>query len=275
LKNLDTGTTHTSRYIFLSFGLAMIFVLLTFGGWNEAVYISAELPEIRRNMVRVLLGGVGIIMLMYLLISMAYLRGLGLAEMSRSEVVAADLMRKAVGESGAKFISFLIALSALGSINAAIITGARTNYALGKDFSSFGFLGKWDEEANTPRHALLLQGSVTFALVLLGTLTRKGFVTMVDYTAPVFWAFFFLTGLSLLILRSKNSKIARPFKVPLYPLTPLFFCGICLYMLRSSLIYTGIGALLGVAVLMGGTVILLFLPPAGLKKRGEGLDDFT
>lgn len=173
-------------------GSAMIFVLLSFGGWNEAAYISAELHNVRRNMARSLFWSIGIITGSYLLINWAYIQGLGLSGMAASEAVAADLMRRALGEPGAVFISLLIAISSLGSINATIFTGARTNYALGQDFSLFAFLGRWRERTNTPTNALLVQGAITLALLLLGTLTRDGFKTMVDYTAPVFWLFFLL-----------------------------------------------------------------------------------
>jgi amino acid transporter len=96
-----------------AFGLAMIFVLLTYGGWNEAAYISAELKDVRRNMLRALMLGIGAITVIYLLVNFAYLKGLGLAAMAKSEVVAADLLRNAWGDLGAKFISVLIA--SLGS----------------------------------------------------------------------------------------------------------------------------------------------------------------
>jgi amino acid transporter len=243
-----------------SFGLAMVFVLLTFGGWNEAVYISAELYEVRRNMVRALLWGVGIITVIYLLINLAYLRGLGLEEIGQSEVVAADLMRRILGEGGARFISLLIIVSALGAINAAIFTGARTNYALGQDFSMFGFLGKWQERSNTPTNALLFLGAISLMWVLLGAFARKGFVAMVEYTAPVFWCFFLLAGLSLFVLRIKDPEIPRPFRVPLYPFTPLFFCMTCVYMLQSSVVYVGRGAFVGLAVLALGALLLLLKP---------------
>jgi APA family basic amino acid/polyamine antiporter len=243
-----------------SFGLAMVFVLLTFGGWNEAAYISAELHEVRRNMVRALLWGVGLITVIYLLMNLAYLRGLGLKEMGQSEVVAADLMRRILGEGGAKFISLLIIVSALGAINACIFTGARTNYALGQDFSMFGFLGKWQERSNTPANALLFLGAISLMWVLLGALVRKGFVAMVEYTAPVFWCFFLLAGLSLFVLRFKEPEIPRPFRVPLYPFTPLLFCMTCVYMLQSSVVYVGAGAFVGVAVLAAGALLLLLKP---------------
>jgi amino acid transporter len=240
-----------------SFGLAMVFVLLTFGGWNEAAYISAELHEVRRNMVRALLWGIGIITVVYLLMNLAYLRGLGLKEMGQSEVVAADLIRRILGQEGAKFISLLIIVSALGAINASVFTGCRTNYALGQDFSLFDFLGRWHGRSNAPTNALLFQGVIALVLVLFGTLVRKGFVTMVEYTAPVFWCFFLLTGLSLFVLRIKEPEVTRPFRVPLYPFTPLFFCLTCGYMLQSSVAYTGVGALVGLAVLFAGTLLLL------------------
>jgi amino acid transporter len=249
-----------------SFGLAMVFVLLTFGGWNEAAYISAELYEVRRNMVRALLWGVGLITVIYLLTNLAYVRGLGLKEMGRSEVVAADLMRRMLGEGGAKFISLLIVVSALGATNACLFTGARTNYALGQDFPLFGFLGKWQELSNTPTNALLFLGAISLIWVLLGTLARKGFVAMVEYTAPVFWCFFLLAGLSLFVLRFKEPEISRPFRVPLYPLTPILFCLTCVYMLQSSMVYVGAGAFVGLAVLAAGALLLLLKP---YQPKGE------
>jgi amino acid transporter len=102
-------------------------------------------------------------------------------------------------------------------------------------------------------------------LVVLGALARKGFVTMVEYTAPVFWCFFLLAGLSLFVLRIKDPEISRPFRVPLYPLTPLFFCMTCVYMLRSSVVYVGAGAFVGLAVLAAGA-LLLFLKPCQHKE---------
>lgn len=145
----------------------------------------------------------------------------------------------------------------MGAAHATIITGARTNYALGQDFSLFSFLGRWQERGNTPTQALLVQGGITLTLVLLGTLTRGGFEAMVDYTAPAFWCFFLLSGVSLFVLRRREPQVARPFQVPLYPLTPLLFCAICAYMLWSSLAYTGVGALAGMGVLLLGVPLLM------------------
>lgn len=239
-------------------GLAFVFVLLSYGGWSEAAYVSAEIKDVNRNMGRSLLWSIGIITGIYLLINLAYLWGLGLEQMANSEAVAADLMRRAIGEPGAWFISVLIAVSTLGAINATILTGARTNYALGQDFSFFQGLGKWHRQSHAPTIALLVQGAIALSLVFLGTLTREGFETMVDYTAPAFWFFLLLTGVAFFILRIREPHVPRPFQVPLYPLVPALFCLICLYLLYSSVTYTGVGALAGVAVVFIGAAVLLW-----------------
>ncbi len=258
-----------------AFGLAMIFVLYTYGGWNEAAYISAELKDVRRNMVRALVWGIGIITAIYFLASLAYLKGLGIVGMAEAkEAVAADLLRSTFGEGSAKLISLLVAVSALGATNATIFTGARTNYALGRDFAPFRFLGQWHERANTPVNALLVQGVISLALVVLGAWTGEGFEAMVAYTSPVFWFFFLLAGLSLFVLRTSEPSTPRPFLVPLYPLTPLLFCGICVYMLYSSLDYAssvtvGIMVKVGIEVLLAGVPVLLLARGMAAEERAS------
>lgn len=239
-------------------GLAMVFVLLTYGGWNEVAYLSAEIKDVRRNMVRIVLIGIGLVTLLYLLMNLAYLNVLGFSGLRASQAAGADLMQKLLGRPGEVFLSVTVVLAALTTANAAIITGARTNYALGRDFPLFGYLGRWDRRAAGPVNALLVQGAIALGLVGLGIFTGKDFVAMVEYTAPVFWLFLLLTGLSLFVFRRREDATTRPFRVPLYPVTPLIFVAACAYMLYSSLAYTGIGAMVGVAVLTAGVPVLLW-----------------
>jgi len=249
-----------------AFGLAMVMVLLTYGGWNEAAYVSSEIRGFPRNVVRALLVSIGLVTLLYLLVNLAYLHGLGLAGMARSETVATDLLRGALGDTGARVVAALVVVSALTSINATMITGARMTYALGQDYTLFDRLGRWNVRAATPVNALVAQGLVALALVGLGAATRQGFGTIVEYTAPVFWLFFFLTGVSLFLLRRREPATLRPFRVPLYPLTPALFCATCLYMLVSSLAYTGVGAVVGVVVLAAGIPLLILARGSNSKR---------
>jgi basic amino acid/polyamine antiporter, APA family len=239
-----------------AWGLVMIFVLLTYGGWNEAAYISAEVRGGRRNVAWALIGSLAIVTALYVLVNVAFLRGLGLHAMGESEAVAADLMGRVAGAGGAQVLSVIVCLAALTTANATTLMGARTRFALGRDFPLFAVLGRWNERAGAPVNALLVQGAIALGLVALGTLTRKGFETMVEYTAPVFWFFFMLTGAALLVLRAREPATPRPFRVPLYPLTPLVFTATCGYLLYSSVVYTGIGAAVGVAVLAAGLLPL-------------------
>jgi basic amino acid/polyamine antiporter, APA family len=249
--------TPTTAATAKSWGSAMVFVLLSYGGWNEAAQLSAEIENHQRNIIRSLLWGLGIITALYLLINLAYLKGLGLTGMAQSSAVAAELMRQAFGQPGAIFISILVVVCTLDSINATIFTGARTNFALGQDVAALRFLGVWQDRQSTPTAAYLFQGAISLALVGLGILTRDGFKTMVDYTAPIFWFFFLLSSISLFVLRVRDPDRPRPFRVPLYPILPLLFCAACGYLLYSSLVFTGTGAIVGVIVVALGIPLTL------------------
>jgi len=250
-----------------AFGLMMVFVLLTYGGWNEAAYVSGELQDVRRNMVRALFFSLSLVTVLYVVINFAYLHALGLSGVGKSELVAAEVMRVAFGEGSAILISLLVAISALTSANATVFTGARSSYAFGCDFPSFRFVGRWNEQTGTPVNGLLVQAIVALGLLVLGAVTRRGFETIVDYTAPVFWFFFLLTGVALFVLRQKEPNVERPFRVPLYPLTPILFCLTSAYLLYSSLAYTGFGALVGVGVVAAGALLLLIVKPASNVKK--------
>ena len=178
-----------------AFGMAMVFVLLTYGGWNEAAYISAELKDRRRNMVRALVLSILIITLLYLLVTWAYWHGLGLARHGQVRALAADLLRWPSGRSARRLIAVLVAVAALTSINATMIVGARTSYAVGRDWPALRRLARWDGERGTPATAMPVQGVAALLLVAAGRLVRRRLQAMVEFTAPVFWLFFLLTGL--------------------------------------------------------------------------------
>lgn len=244
-------------YMGTGIGTAMLFVLFTYGGWNDAAYISAEVRDRERNMVRALLLSISLVAVLYVLVNLAYLKGLGYGAMARSDAVAADLLKAVWGTAGEKIISIMIAIAALTSVNGSIIVGARSNYALGKDWSLLGFLGHWDEASGSPRTAVLVQGIIALALVGFGALYNAGFKGLVEYSLPVFWGFFMLVGIALFVLRAKEPDVPRPFRVPGYPVVPAIFVLMCGYLLYSSLTYHRTHALVGLGVLAVGALVML------------------
>jgi amino acid transporter len=190
--------------------------------------------------------------------------------MAGSMTIAADVMRARFGAVGAKVVSVIVVLAAATTANATIITGARSNYALGRDFPLLAPLSRWRDQSNTPTTALIVQGVIALALVIFGSLKRNGLQSMVDYITPVFWVFFLLTGISLFVLRVRDRNAERPFRVPLYPITPLLFCAVCGYMLWSSINYAGRYSWVGLLVLAAGVPLLLAARPRAtmIDRRG-------
>jgi amino acid transporter len=268
------------------FGLAMILVLYAYGGWNDAAFVAAELRQ-RRDMTRALVLGTVGITLIYLAVNAAYIGGLGFDEARHYRpTIAADLLRQGLGEAGAKVMNVLVMVSALGAMNGLIFTGSRVCSALGADHSVFALLGRWHPTRGTPIWALVVQSAITLVMIyLVGTATGRGaidgalaavglrpipwqeyfggFNTLFAGTAPVFWAFFLLAGLSLFVLRLKDRGIERPFAlpVPLFPLLPLVFCGMCVFGLYSASSYARWVSLIGAVPLAVG------LPLYGLSRR--------
>jgi len=271
LQGLSTPPAETN------FGLAMVFVLYAFGGWNDAAFVAAEVRR-RRNIIRALILGTALITVIYLAVNIAYLHVLGFERMRGSFTVAADVGKETLGENGSLAISLLVIISALGAINGLIFTGSRVYSTLGADHRLFAVLGRWNPRLGSPAWALMIQAAVVLAMILaVGTAFGRdaidwclnfvgrskipwaryfgGFETLVSGTAPVFWSFFLLTGLSLFALRQRDPYIERPFRVPLFPYLPLIFCAYCAYMLYSAIDYAKWISLIGALPLAVGLVL--------------------
>lgn len=216
---------------------AMILVLFTYGGWNEMAYVAAEVKNPTKNILRALVLGTLAVTAIYVLATTAFVRGLGFSGVQQSDVVAADLLRLALGDVGGKLIALIICISALGSVNGQIFTGARVYYAMGRDHRVFGLLGVWNPQRSTPVWSLVVQGFITLGLVVAFGWYQDGFNNLLKFTTPVFWTFFLLVGVSVFVLRFRFPDVPRPYRTLLFPLTPLVFCGSCLFMLYSSVTY--------------------------------------
>jgi amino acid transporter len=250
-----------------SFALAMVFVLYAYGGWHEAAYVTAEVRDRRRNVPLALLGGTAIVTVLYVLINAAWLAGFGFEAAGRTGANAAGLLAGTLGPAAGRAMAVLVMLSALGSVNGTIFTGARIYRELGADHALFAPLGVCSARFGTPLRSLVLQAAVSVALVLFaGWLLPAWFPSdkpsdpfevLVMGTTPVFFLSLLLTGLSLFVFRARAPGFHPPFAVPLYPFVPLLFCGACAYMLVGSVLDAWQKALVGLAALAAGLPLWL------------------
>ena len=266
--------------------VAIILVLYAYGGWNDAAFVAADLRQ-RRDIPKALLLGTAGIVVIYLLVNLAYLVGLGF-ERARTftPTIAADVLANAFGEKGRQLMSGIVMVSALGAMNGLIFTGSRVYLALGKEHRTFALLGRWNATVRAPVWSLVAQAVVTLGLLfLVGTAAGRdamdqglgsvgippipwekyhgGFDTLFAGTAPVFWIFFLLTGFSVFALRARDPHLPRPFRLatPWYPILPIIFCGMCLFGFMSAMSYAGWVSLLGFVPLLAGLPLYLLSGP--------------
>jgi APA family basic amino acid/polyamine antiporter len=217
-----------------SFTLAMILVIFTFGGWNDMTLVSAEVQHPRRNLLRALVWGAGIVTVVYILVNVAMVRVLSFSGVGASTAVASDVMQLAIGRSGAVTISLLICVSCLGAINGMIFTGSRIFYAIGTQHRVFHWLGHWNAKCDAPLRSLVLQAGVTVGLIVGFGWYADGFQRLVVFTAPFFFFFLLLVGLALFVFRIRSPPPPEAYRVILFPLTPILFCVTSAAMLYCS-----------------------------------------
>ena len=249
-----------------AFGLAMVFVLYAYGGWNDAAFVAAEVRDRRRNLPLALIGGVLSVTAVYLAVNVAYLAGLGFVAARATRTPATDVIEAAIGGAGGALASILVMISALGAINGMVLVGSRVYAAAGADHRPLRWLSGWDAQRGAPRAALMAQAAVALAMVFAVNVINPGdgFGTLLAATAPVFWSFLMGTGASVIVLRWRDPLHERPFAVPFYPLPPLIFCATCGYMLYSSLTYALSKSpwlpLMGVGPVAVGLAVYLLTP---------------
>jgi amino acid transporter len=237
----------------LPVGVALVLVLFCYGGWNEIAYIAAEVHNPQRNIVRAMLSGMGAVIGLYLLANLAFLHTLGHAEMARSSRVAVDVLAERLPQFAEIGVAGLIAVSALGSLNGQILTGARVSYSAGESYRFFRWLGHWNSQRQTPVEALLLQ--MVISLTLINVLSN--FADTLLYTALPVYTFYFFSSLAVIVLRGRDSQTARPYRVPGYPWTILVFLTACLFMMRSAYLYRPMIAGISLLILLAGLPLYL------------------
>jgi APA family basic amino acid/polyamine antiporter len=249
-------------------GLAMVLVLFAYGGWEDVTYVAAEVRDPTRNLRRALVLGTAAVTLLYLLGTAAFVRSLGYAGLAGSDAAAADVLRRPLGDGAARAISLLVSVCALGAMNGMILTGSRITYAAAPDHPVLRRLGRWDGRRGVPMRSLLLQSAITVGSLVAFGRSPNGFDRMVVFTAPTFWTFYLLVGVALIVIRVQEPALPRPYKVPLYPVTPVLFCLTGAFMLQAGLTYAWDNrtaeAFWTVAALASGAALM---PLAGRRRK--------
>lgn len=258
-----------STFDALPVSLALIFVLFTYGGWNEMAYVAAEVKEPRRNIVRALVLGTSAVIFLYVLVNGAFLYTLGYSGLATSKAVARDAIATAFPRIGGGLISALVCISALGAVNGLIFTGARISYAMGAEHRTFRLFGKWHERTGTPAWALLVQGVIAVSLIMV----FGSFVDTLLYTAAAVYAFYLGTSLAVIVLRFKEPQVERPYRVTGYPVTTLIFSAVCGFLIYSCVTYAWafkrISLFVLLSVFVAGVVVYWLTDVRGLGRRTE------
>lgn len=248
-----------------AFGLALVSVLWAYDGWADLTFVSGEIVEPRRNIPRALLIGTGLVVGIYLLANVAYLAMFSVDEMRVSKLVAADAAARVMGAGGVAFVAITVMLSTFGTLNGSILTSPRVFYAMADEGLFFEKFRAVHPRFQTPYLAILLTAGLGVVFVMLRTFEQLA-DTFVTAIIP-----FYALGVAAIYRLRKRPDYSPPFKVPLYPLTPVLFVLAIIYLLINQLMDAGArGPTLAVfgVILLG--VPIYYLTVGRIRTPGTG-----
>ena len=230
--------------------LALQAVITTYDGWVSPVYFAEEFSDPARDLPRSLIGGVLLVVVLYLLINAALLHVLPLEDLARSPLPAAEAARRLMGPPGGRLITGVALLALLGLINSVVMAAARILYGLSRD----GLFPPWVATVNgrgTPSAAVLITTGVATLLVLGGSFQRLLSLGAVLYVCLP------LIGVAALVrLRWRQPEAPRPFRAWGYPLSPLVVAAVSLAFLGGELVTHPQDCLLALALVGSGLPLL-------------------
>ena len=242
-------------------GVALVAVLWAYEGWHDISFAAGEIHEPQKNFPRAVIGGVSIVIAVYLLANLAYLKVLSPAEIAASDKVALTAMTRVTGEWGGKLLTAAILCSILGAMNALILAGPRAYYQMAKDGLFLERVSRVHPRWRTPVEALLFQGIWSAFLVLF----IGGFSQLFTYVIFGGWIFYALAVLSVIALRRKEPDLPRPYRVPGYPFVPLLFGVTAFAIVVNTLIETPRESLIGLAFI--GLGIPIYYVQLAVRRR--------
>jgi APA family basic amino acid/polyamine antiporter len=236
--------------LFLAFGAALIPVMFSYGGWQNANYVAEEMKDPVRDMPVGLLAGTGLVVLVYGLVNAVYLRTLGHAGLASTLTPASDSAAVLFGGTGDFLITLGIAVSTFGFLNLTMLAPTRVYYAMARDGLFPQRVARLHPRYDTPSVAIVIQTAWAIVLVLTGTYGQ-----LVDYVVSADWIFFGAAGASLFVFRRRYPVASRPrgvFAAPGYPWVPGLFVAVAVLMVGSVLWTNPVRSLTGFALLALG-----------------------
>jgi basic amino acid/polyamine antiporter, APA family len=201
-----------------AFFAALVPVMFSYGGWQNACFVAEEIRDPERNLPRAILVGVGLVIAVYLGANVAYVHVLGAPALAATTTPAADVAAALFGPTGGDLVSALIVVSTFGFLNLGLMTAPRVYYAMATDGLFFRVVGRVSPRTRAPVAAIVIQG-----LLASGFALTKTYEALLRYAVFADWVFFALAGVALLVFRRKLPGAARPYPTPLYPFVPLLF----------------------------------------------------
>jgi APA family basic amino acid/polyamine antiporter len=235
-----------------AFGVAMIAALWAYDGWYGLPCSAGEVRDPARNVPRGLIGGVLVVIALYLLLNVVYQRAMPIDQIAASPRVAESAAASLFGPWAARLVSAAVLVSTFGCLSASLFYTARIYQPMAEDGLFFRSLGRVDPERHTPVASLWSQCIWSALLALSGTYDQL-------YTCVVFALFLFhiLTAIAVMVLRRRRPEIPRPYRTWGYPVVPLLFIATCVALVANTLVAKPVESLAGVGLLLLGLPVYL------------------
>lgn len=240
----------------LAFGAALIPILFSYGGWQSANILAEEMREPRRTLPAALILGTAIVIVVYVLANVVYLKALTRPGLAATATPAAEAVRRIFGSGADRMIAAAIAVSGFGFLDLTLLAQTRIYYAMAQDGLFFGALGRLHPRFRTPGISILAQAAWGAVLVLTGT-----YAELVDSVVFGDWIFFGLTVAAIFLFRRRippRDRLAGSFLTPGYPWVPGLFVAAAVLVIASAVQSSPRRALFGTALLATGVPVYVF-----------------
>lgn len=231
-------------------GLASIGVFFSYGGFHHASYLAGEVKDAQKTLPRAMITGTLLVMLVYILINVAYLKLLPVTQIATSDKVASTALATVLSY-GSIGIALLIAVSTLGTISIYSMSAPRIYYALAADGLFINKLAEIHPRFHTPANAITAQCIIGCIILLFW----KTFEEVINYIVFVDYFFMAMAVFGVIVLRIKEPNTIRPYKTLGYPLVPLLFVLFTTFVLTVTLIEKPITVLVSGAFMLLGLIV--------------------